>query len=250
MTEIPEHLLQRSRERRSAMGGGDAGGGSGSTAGGDGESTSESAAPVKAAATPAPAAATAPATPEPVVEKPAPPYVQAYLRRRRIPYWAMPVLAAIPLWAYIYQGTLEPPPGGPGFEEEGSALYAEKCASCHGGGGGGGVGPAFTEGNIYATWPKFEDHFQWVRLGTNGWPETTYGANNKPVGGVGNMPAFDQTSLSDAELLYVLYHERHALGGENPDAADEERLLAAIELAEANPEATLEELLAQMPAEG
>jgi hypothetical protein len=61
-----------------------------------------------------------------------------------------------------------------------------------------------------------------VRLGSEGWPAATYGANEKPVGGVGQMPPF--TTLTDQQIAEVVLHERQ-LGGEdvaetNPDYAD------------------------------
>lgn len=229
MTEIPEHLLKRSRERRAAMGGD---GDGGATDGGGASQSSESA-PAASAATPAPAAASMPAHPAPESLPTAPPpspMVEAHQRRRKVPFWAMPVLAALPLWAYVYQGTLSPPPVGEGPEVLGEELYASAgCAGCHGAGGaGGGVGPAFTGGAIYETWPSFVDHFEWVRLGSAGWQTEhgdTYGANGKPVGG--GMPGFGEDQLSDAELIYIILHER-LLGGENPD---EEDMLALEEVA-------------------
>lgn len=245
MTEIPEHLLQRSRERRSAMGDG------GSSDGGGGESApaASSAAPVAKA----PAVASMPAHPEPAsapAAKPDSPMVEAYKKRRKIPYWAMPVLAALPLWAYVFVGTLEPPPAGEGPAELGTAAYAANgCAGCHGAGGGGGVGPAFTGAAIYETWPKFEDHFNWVRLGSAGWLEAngdTYGANAKPV--KGGMPGFAAESLSDADLMYIILHERFDLGGANPDEIDQQRLDMAAALFFENPALTFEEVMAEVDA--
>jgi len=248
LTEIPEHLLKRSRERRSAMGGdgGASDGGGTSDTGG----TASEAAPAKAAA---PAASSMPAHPEPAGVEAAPPpspMVEAYQKRRKVPFWAMPVLAALPLWAYVYTGTLSPPPEGDGPEVLGEELYGSACAGCHGGGGGGGVGPAFTGGAIYETFPDFVTHFEWVRLGSTGWQNErggTYGANEKPV--AGGMPGFGEDQLSDAEMLYVVWHER-TLGGENPDTEDAEALEAVALLMEENPDMTLEEALAEAGVEG
>ncbi len=127
MTEIPEHLLKRSRERRAAMGrGGDAPEGAPGESGADAPSD----APVPAAATPAPAptAAVEEAKPEPPAPEPA--YIQAAKKRKRMPYWAASVLAALPLWGYMYVRTLEPPPAG---EDDpltlGGEVYAANCAS-------------------------------------------------------------------------------------------------------------------------
>lgn len=228
MTEIPEHLLKRSRERRAAMGGD--GDGGASDGGGASQSSETSSAP--SAATPAKAAASMPAHPAPEslpATPPPSPMVEAHQRRRKIPFWAMPVLAALPLWAYVYQGTLSPPPAGEGPEVLGEELYAASgCAGCHGAGGGGGVGPAFTGGSIYETFPDFTTQFEWVRLGSAGWQAEkgdTYGATDKPVGG--GMPGFGEDQLSDADLVYIILHER-LLGGENPN---EEDMLALEEVA-------------------
>lgn len=248
MTEIPEHLLKRSRERRAAMGGGDGG----QTEGGATSDTeAPSAAPAKAAA--APAAASMPAHPEPAGVPAAPPpspMVEAYNRRRRIPFWAMPVLAALPLWAYIYQGTLDPPPAGEGPEVLGEELYAGSgCGGCHGAGGGGGVGPGFTGGAIYETFPSFVDHFRWVRLGSAGWQSEvgdTYGANQKPVGG--GMPGFGEDQLTDAQLVFLILHERH-LGGENPDSEDMTQLEEVALLMSENEAMTFDEALAEVGVE-
>ncbi len=250
LTEIPEHLLERSRARRAAMGGGDGGAGDGDSSGGD--SGASASAPAKAAAS-APAAASMPAHPAPAEEPPPPPpspMVEAYNNRRKIPFWAMSVLAFIPVWAYIYVGTLDPPPEGDGPAVLGEEEYALGCAGCHGGGGGGGVGPAFTNGAIYETWPTFEEHFEWVRLGSNAWQAekgNTYGANDKPVSG--GMPGFAEETLDDAHLIYVILHERE-LGGENPDPEDQARLEVVAELLFENDEMSLEEAIAMAEEEG
>src|SRR3954464_12070134 len=141
MTEVPEHLLARSRARREA-----AGLATPSDAGATpAPSASAEVQPAAAAATPA--AATAPPPPPPP-PKPDPPYVQAYKNRRKIPYWAMPALALLPLWAFIYANTLEPPPkAASGPLAEGATIF-HNCAACHGATGGGGAGPPFQKGGL------------------------------------------------------------------------------------------------------
>jgi mono/diheme cytochrome c family protein len=210
LTEIPEHLLKRSRERRAAMGlGGDAPGGST----GDAAAASSDAAPVPAASAatpaPAPAAAVEPAAPEP--PKPEPAYIQAAKRRKRIPYWAMTALAALPLWGYVYVRTLEPPPSG---ETDplalGAEVYSGNCASCHGGTGGGGAGPAFVDGAVVETFPDWRDHAAWVRIGNQDWPSDTYGENQKPVNRGSQMPGWP--TLTDQEIAEVVLHERSLSG--------------------------------------
>lgn len=245
MTEIPEHLLKRSRERRAAMGG-DGGGSEGGGASDSGGATSADA-PAK---TTAAAPASMPAHPAPATAEAAPPpspMVEAYQRRRKIPFWAMPVLAALPLWAYVYTGTLSPPPAGEGPEVLGEELYAGSgCGGCHGAGGGGGVGPAFTGGSIYETFPDFVTHFEWVRLGSAGWLEErgdTYGASGKPVRG--GMPGFGEDQLSDADLIYIVLHER-LLGGENPDDEDMTQLEELAIYMSEHPDATLADAMAEL----
>ena len=39
---------------------------------------------------------------------------------------------------------------------------AAACAGCHGVNGGGGVGPAFTGGELYTTFPTCSDHALWI----------------------------------------------------------------------------------------
>lgn len=100
----------------------------------------------------------------------------------------------------------------------GEETYVARCASCHGATGGGGVGPGFTGGAVLATFPagscSGEDgHIAWVTTGTNGWPEPTYGATGKPVGGVGVMPGFGD-ALTEEEIAAVVLYERVAFGGE------------------------------------
>ena len=203
MTEIPEHLLKRSKERRAAMSGEDAPG----DAAPAGTEVEASDAPASAA----PVAAATPAAPEPVAAPPKPvrPEVAAALSRRKIPYWAMPVLAALPLWAYVYQATLEPPPKPDDSPIAlGEQLYSG-CSACHGADGGGGVGPALT--GVLDTWPDYRDQMMWVRLGSAGWPTDTYGAQGKPK--VGGMPQHD---FSDEELAQVVLYERATFGGLEP----------------------------------
>jgi mono/diheme cytochrome c family protein len=232
LVEIPEHLLKRSRERRAALG---LGGGEAPSEGG---AATESASP--ASATPAetasaapakPAFAPPPAEPEPEPPKPEPAYVQAAHRRRRIPYWAMPVLAGIPVWAYMFAGTLSPQPVEDDPLTLGGELYASSgCAGCHGGSGQGGAGPAFADGAVVETWPDFRDQMMWVRVGTDGWLGDTYGATQKPVGGGGTMPS--HPALSDQELAQVVLYERRELAGEEapPEADDQLLQIAAGEM--------------------
>jgi mono/diheme cytochrome c family protein len=222
LTEIPEHLLKRSRERRAALGLG--GGGTDDAPAASGGEAPAAAVPATSS-TPAPAPTTP--APEPKVEppKPDPPYIQAAKRRKRIPYWAMPVLVALPRWGYVYVRTLEPPPAG---EDDplviGADVFSGNCASCHGGTGAGiGNAPALADGHVIETFADWRDQAAWVRIGTEGWPADTYGDTQKPVGGSGGvMPAWP--TLTDAQLAAVVMHERELSGAdmseENPDNED------------------------------
>jgi mono/diheme cytochrome c family protein len=209
MTEIPEHLLARSRARREAAGlatPGDAGAAPAPSAGGEVEQVS--------VATPAPAAAAAPPPPPPP-PKPDPPYIQAYKNRKKIPVWAMPALALLPLWAFVYANTLEKPAA----EQTGPLAVGEKiyqnCATCHGASGeGGGNFPAFQNGVLGKDWPNFVDQMRWVSVGSAGWPGDTYGANSKPK--KGGMPAW-HTQLTPLEIAEVVRYEREVLSGLAPE---------------------------------
>ena len=243
MTEVPEHLLQRSRDRRKALGlGGDDEGG---------------VAPAAAAAdTPAPAAAASasvtPASPAPVpveAEPPPPPeppkpWVQAALSREKIPYWALPVLLFLPIWAFMYVGTLEGAGGEvEGLLGEGAEVYEQNCASCHGADGGGGVGPALAGGDVLAVFPSVADHVEWVALATGGLGEgTPYGSPEvgQVAGANGNMPGFS-SSLTGEELLAVVIYERVAFSDNENEvtiaaALDEMIEAGEIELPENFPE--------------
>jgi mono/diheme cytochrome c family protein len=104
----------------------------------------------------------------------------------------------------------------------GEEIYGQ-CSSCHGAnGGGGGNFPAFTDGALLAAFPEGQctDHVEWVRLGSAGWPDATYGANQQPVGGSGaNMPAFGGV-LTEEELRSVILFERVQFGGEDLETAE------------------------------
>lgn len=220
MTEVPDHLLARSRARRAALGlGGDGGGDAPPPSGGDAGPGTE----VEPAATAAPAkaAAVTPAEAAPAPPEPLPPYVEAAIRRKRVPYWVMPVLAFMPVWAVLYAQSLTPPETKEKSQLDlGAEVYAAKCSSCHGGAGGGGVGRKLSDGEVVKTFPNIEQQMQFIAVGTAGHEGQPYGDPNREggahVGGTfGNakMPAFGE-SLKPEELLAVARHERETLGGE------------------------------------
>ncbi|HEX7097312.1 MAG TPA: c-type cytochrome [Acidimicrobiales bacterium] len=229
MTEIPEHLLERSRARRAALG---LGGGESGAAPAAATPAAESApAETKAAAAPAKAAAAAPveAAKKPEVELS--PYAKAAIARKKIPFWAVPVLLFLPLWGFLYWGTLDPATEeAAGLAAEGEAVYAS-CASCHGASGGGGAGPELM--TVTQTFPDFQSHVWWVANGSDAvTPGSGYGSPDREGGqrvSAGGMPAWGD-SLTARELLAVVYYERQHFGG----ATEEE--LAALEAIADNPE--------------
>ncbi|HSL74469.1 MAG TPA: hypothetical protein VK853_08375 [Ilumatobacteraceae bacterium] len=227
MTEIPEHLLKRSRERRSAIGKGDDDAGTAEGAPSTTPATTSSSVPATTSATPAttgPAprtAAPAPATPPP--PKPEPVYVQAEKRRKKIPFWAMATLSLMPIWALMYvRAVTEPPEVVEGPLGLGGEIY-NSCASCHGGGGGGGVGYAFSNQAVLQTFPRIEDMVRYVYYGTeeyNAAGVDIYGNPERPggphlTGGLGVMPGFSG-QLTQYEIIGVVCHERYTLGGADP----------------------------------
>ena len=162
MTEIPEHLLKRSRERRSAIG-----------QGGDSEAPAADAAkpPRRPRCQPLPpaprgdrpvgthrCAGRAPAAP-PV--KPDPPYVvAAKQRRKKIPFWAMATLSLMPdLGVHLRPCADRRSRRHRGPLGDGVEVYSN-CAGCHGADGGGGVGYAFTDGEVLATFPHIADQIR------------------------------------------------------------------------------------------
>lgn len=101
------------------------------------------------------------------------------------------------------------------FFTMGEELYASRCAACHGANGGGGAGQVLAGGAVLASFPSGQcaTHVEWVALGTANWPDPTYGALAKPVGGFGQMPGFEG-SLTEEEIAAVVLYERVAFGAE------------------------------------
>ena len=172
MTEVPDYLLERSRQRRIALGlledDGSAGGAApeAAAAGGDSVSGPSSADVI--------AAAKADAKLEQITETQLEPeWVIAARTRTKIPMWALPVMFFLPLWAFVYVKLTEPPPEPVTAITEGAATYAAQCASCHGGDGagseGGGVGRPLYNGEVLLTFPKLDDDMlYWLAVGSEG----------------------------------------------------------------------------------
>lgn len=177
---------------------------------------------------------------------PEPEQAEAAGRKGRYPAWLAAAFVLIPLLAVTYilispngpdcgtsgQLLIDPVTGnavncdGSDYGTEvidyfanGAAVYAQ-CQACHGADGGGGAGPAFSGGSLLTTFPagSCSEQIEWIALGTAGWPDATYGANNKPVGGFGLMPAFG--SLDPQQIAEVALYERVQFGGQDLTEAE------------------------------
>lgn len=217
MTEIPEHLLKRSRDRRSA-----AGGGSDDAAGSVPAKASETAPAAAAARAAAPAPA--PVAPAP---KPDAPVVRAAKERRKVPFWAMVPLSLLPIWAWMYVRSVQDhPEEAAGPRAAGQVLYG-KCAGCHGGDGGGGAGRQLSNAEVLKTFPAIEDNLRWMEFGTEKYKAAgikVYGNPNREggahqTGSYGVMPGW-AGELTPDQILAVTCYVRYDLGG--ADEASEE----------------------------
>ena len=256
MTEIPEHLLKRSQERRAAA---------------SGESPAASAPAASTPATVAPAAvakAAAPAKtgpPVPPPPKPDPAYVAAAKSRKKIPFWAMATLSLLPIWGFMYVQGIKPQAKAlSGPLGEGDHVY-KGCQGCHGTTGGGGAGRQLNEGEVLKTFPHIEDQLNFVYNGTQGYQLAGFKEYGDPqrAGGVrilgstgGAMPG-QGAGLTEVEILAVVCHERYTVGGADPTSAqwqDEFDLWCAAEapifLALEDGEATFDNVDQKFAAQG
>ena len=240
MVDVPDYLLERSRQRRAELTGAEPEGG---------DAAPEAATPVAPAV--AAAASPAPAAPAPIGEaapppppEPDPPYVQAAHERKRMPYWAAAVMVFLPLWAIFYVGMLEPPDTDELVLADNGAIAYSTCASCHGAdGSGSATGRQLNDGELLLTFglaPDFDGlahHLSWVYLGTAGTKRLGldfYGNPDRPGGQrevdsfANGMSGFSNLSLED--LVSVVYYERVVHGGLDAEKAahTEEMLLALV----------------------
>ena len=173
VTEIPEHLLKRSRDRRAALGlGGCVGGRRGARravsrpARGDaGDDAAERRRRPHPPARPPRKAAAAAAPPPP--PPPDPPYIAAAKSRPKIPFWAMGALSLLPIWMFMYVRSLtqetEEAAGSARRRRRGLRRPARRATARS---GEGGVGRPFADGEVLATFPHIEDQLRFVYFGT------------------------------------------------------------------------------------
>lgn len=216
MTEIPEHLLKRSKAAKAKA--------DGAEAPADAPAAPSSTPATTADGAPAVAAkAAAPAVPAAPVVVPDTPVVAAYKARKKIPVWAMVALSILPVWVFMYVLAMKPvvtEASGP--LGDGAVAYSTNCSGCHGG-DGAGIGSAygFTGGAVMKTFPVIEDQLRWVYLGTKNYIDagvTVYGSPDREGGAHvtgasgGQMPGWKGT-ITDAEILAAVCDERYNLGG-------------------------------------
>ena len=221
MTEIPEHLLKRSRAAKGTPEP------SGDAAGSAVESTSPASAPASSGpAAIAAAAAAIPRDPEPAAEPDLPPYIVAANKRKKLPLWSFLLVGALPLWAISFAGTMQQPEVEDPLFEEAALAYEQTggCSGCHGAAGGGGVGYKFSEGEIVRTFPEPIDQMAHVARGSTAINGEQYGDPNREGGAhisgarnQGAMPGMLGV-LTMAELELVIFHERAVLGGEDTES--------------------------------
>jgi mono/diheme cytochrome c family protein len=216
MTHVPEYLLQRSRERRAALGLPPSGGGEAPAPAAAAEGGEAAGVPAPTEA-PVPAAATEAAVPAVAEPEPAAPYFEPPATRSGIPPWVVPVLAVLPIWAFAYLGALNPPSSAAPVLtpiQQGAQVFAKNCSPCHGAQGEGGVGPKLAGGEAKLTFPNEADHIAWVDTGSAPHKGQPYGDPNRPggqhVAKSGGMPPFKGT-LTDTEIKNVVSFERDGL---------------------------------------
>ena len=103
VTEIPEHLLKRSKAARTQAEGGTPAADAPEATPGTAAATTPSTAPAARTAAAAPAVPVGPPPPKPDI-----PVVAAAKARKKIPFWAFATLSTLPLWAFMYVRALTP----------------------------------------------------------------------------------------------------------------------------------------------
>jgi len=232
VTEIPEHLLKRSKERRNTLGESEV-----ATT-----SDASTSAPIKQSVT-SETTAVSSTVPSASIDSvssvgsvpppPDPAYIAAAKTRKKIPFWAMATLSLLPVWAFVYLLALRP-------EEKtvegplavGAGMYGS-CAGCHGAEGQGGAGRPLYQGEVLKTFPKIEDMLNFVYTGSQAYvtqglaiygnPERDGGAH-APLSYNGNpMPqqgAKAGGGLTEAQILGVVCHERYVISGADPKSSE------------------------------
>ena len=212
MTEIPEHLLARSKARRAAAEGGGDGGEAAAAPKAAAGATTSAALPATVESTASPVAAAAPAAKDSRIYA-----VPEIPGKRKIPLFAMPAVIFFPFWILLYLFSFGSHAGTSRPTEPlalGKLVYVEQsCSGCHGAGGEGGVGPKLAGGQAVKTFPIVADHISWVKTGSGPFNGQGYGDPEREGGqhvSRGVMPAF-AGKISEAEIAAVVAYEREGL---------------------------------------
>lgn len=241
MTEIPEHLLKRAAARRAELTGGEAPAEGGADAAP--VAPSDAVAPAAAAKAPKQQAPLPTLDAEPAPAVPEIAVVAAARSRKRVPFWAAPVLALLPLWAFIYVFAVQPPPAG---ENDplviGKEVYS-LCQGCHGPSGEGGAGQKLNEGDVLKTFKDPLEQVHWIAFGAEGGgarDDGTYGDLDRPGGPrnidtLSNKMAAYGSTLSPEELAAVTIYIRTEFGGDTYDPEKEQGF--TVDAFEADPAA-------------
>jgi mono/diheme cytochrome c family protein len=222
LTEIPEHLLKKAAAARAAKAGGEAPAEDAAPAAGDAPAAAAApaAAVEKKKAAPAPLPTLDEAEAKPVVDIPV---VAAAKARKRIPYWAAPVLALLPLWGIIYVFSVQPPPAG---ETDpfviGREVYTQNCAACHlpsgAGAASGGTGQQLNDGHVLETFKDPLAQVYWEHFGSieGTRADGTYGdGTHRDVNALSNqMGGFPD--LTPEEMAAVVIYIREEIDGGKP----------------------------------
>jgi cytochrome c oxidase subunit 2 len=103
------------------------------------------------------------------------------------------VTAAFVILLFVNEPAKPLPVPAAGTANAGAAIFATRCAGCHGADGGGGFGPTLGGGVVAAKYPNLADQVAVVAKGR------------------GSMPSFGDT-LSTEQLAAVVAYTRDELG--------------------------------------
>ena len=103
------------------------------------------------------------------------------------------VVAAFVILLFVNEPAQPAPVPAAGTADTGAAIFATRCASCHGADGGGSFGPALGGGVVVGRFPDPADEIAVV------------------VDGRGSMPSFAD-SLTEEQIAAVVEHTRTGLG--------------------------------------
>ena len=81
---------------------------------------------------------------------------------------------------------------------EGRDIYINSCATCHGSAGGGGRGKKLADGQVFETYPDFDDNVEHVKKGRK------------------QMPAYED-KLTEDQIIAVARYTREILAVPSPE---------------------------------